>query len=71
VTHVAPEFSWQGKADQRVHVGAVDIHLAAMVVDDIANPLGGLLAVVRASSATMGTMCLPRLGSRSNCARTP
>ena len=37
VADVATELARRGNADQRVHVGPVDIHAAAMTVDDLAQ----------------------------------
>ncbi|KGS64740.1 hypothetical protein X979_6101 [Burkholderia pseudomallei MSHR7527] len=37
VRHVAAELAGRGEADHRVHVRAVDVHLAAVRVDDLAD----------------------------------
>ena len=37
VRHVAAEFTRLGDPDQGVEVGAVDVHLAAVPVDDVAH----------------------------------
>ncbi len=37
VRHIRTELGRTGQADQRVHIGAVHIHLPAILVDDVAN----------------------------------
>ena len=38
VRHVGAELARRGKADERIQVRAVDVHLAAVLVDDGAEP---------------------------------
>ena len=52
VRHVGAELAGRGEADQRVQVRAVDVDLAAVRVDDLADRGGCLPRTRRASTDT-------------------
>ena len=50
VTHVRPDQRGTGQADLRIHVGAIHVHLPAVLVDDGADVANGVFEAHHAST---------------------
>ena len=68
MTHIRADRCWVGKADLGIHVGAVHIDLAAILVDDPANILDALFEHAmrrRIGYHQCGKLLLVRFGFRA------